>query len=1081
MSARTGFFSSGGTLPPDAPSYLERRADAEVLSLLRAGRSVSILDSRQKGKSSLISRVIHILKAEGVACVKLDLQRFGANLSAPQWYSSLGAAVQEQMAAVGDGQITTAPGLIDFMADWVKGHPSARLVVFFDEIDFVRALPFSADDLFAAVRACLNARSDEPARARISFCFIGSGLPGQLTRSPSATALDMSATVMLDDFALLDISAYAQALPAGTRERDKCIERIHWWASGHPYLTQFLCESLCAEPSPSPETVDAIVEEQFLGAESITSNGHLFQVSSGFLEMGGEGISSAALLDAYASIVSKPRAAGQFPKAVVDKLRLSGLIRVEDRQVTVRNRIYARVFSRRWVKDNLPEADMLRQRTAARRATLRTSLVALLVCSALGWLAVSNRDLARSREKALTGAVASRSDALREAYVGTIESAYAEANSDNWMAAAAAIDQLRASPYRSWEWSYLDGLLRRQSQEFSVPGQIKGIAAHGDGGGLTTITSTGLSWIRDGQPKNRILDVDPFNVFALSENGAFVAGVKNGQGVVEDAESGGARMSFPYQPVKFYPVKKQILAYDAAEHRFALLDSAGTPLLFSPLHFDRPITQVISDDGRRIAGMSRGEAFLLDGRTLAVIRRWKLANEPSSVVFGPKGRAVFVGFVDAPVLAFRDDGSSFRLGEEVQKAPTICLSVSHDGTLVAAGRGDGTVAVFDAATGRQRSEYLGHRARVSSVCFLKGDRQFASGDDDGIIRVWQAEQGNEDLLTRSASHEASSGEFSSDSRTLAVSDAKGFVELYDLEKSGRLIARLGTGTGSYCPIHYSKPLDAFVVFGGSCNILFISPRTGEVRKRLHAIGGGITSVHLFPDGLRAAVISNVGEVAILSLDSAKVLTVEKASATAWIRAAISPDGELLATGHPDGTVALWSTADAHKVAAWSAHHGVIRSLEFSPDGTLLASGGHDETVVLYDLPSKSVARTMRGHTSRIFRVRFSPDGTTLLSFSFDGTARLWDASTGRPKSVLRHRSWIADAAFNPAGDRVVTASSDQTVKLWDVRSGREVATLPGHEDAVFWAQFTPDGRTLVTVGKDGQIFARRTATTRAGG
>lgn len=59
------FYVTGGTLPRDAPSYVTRRADDELLDGLRAGRFCYVLTSRQMGKSSLMVRTATRLRQEG--------------------------------------------------------------------------------------------------------------------------------------------------------------------------------------------------------------------------------------------------------------------------------------------------------------------------------------------------------------------------------------------------------------------------------------------------------------------------------------------------------------------------------------------------------------------------------------------------------------------------------------------------------------------------------------------------------------------------------------------------------------------------------------------------------------------------------------------------------------------------------------------------------------------------------------------------------------------------------------------------------------------------------------------------------
>jgi hypothetical protein len=50
-TARTSFYQTGGTLHPDAPSYVERQADRDLYEGLSRGEFCYVLHSRQMGKS----------------------------------------------------------------------------------------------------------------------------------------------------------------------------------------------------------------------------------------------------------------------------------------------------------------------------------------------------------------------------------------------------------------------------------------------------------------------------------------------------------------------------------------------------------------------------------------------------------------------------------------------------------------------------------------------------------------------------------------------------------------------------------------------------------------------------------------------------------------------------------------------------------------------------------------------------------------------------------------------------------------------------------------------------------------------
>lgn len=115
-------------------------------------------------------------------------------------------------------------------------------------------------------------------------------------------------------------------------------------------------------------------------------------------------------------------------------------------------------------------------------------------------------------------------------------------------------------------------------------------------------------------------------------------------------------------------------------------------------------------------------------------------------------------------------------------------------------------------------------------------------------------------------------------------------------------------------------------------------------------------------------------------------------------AVYSPDGETLALA---GTLGIW-LYDADNLQGQSRlimTDSPVMRIAYSPDGHLIASGHLNGEIRLWSATSGQYLRTLEGHTNRVNALAFSPDGAQLASASGgnarrDNTFRLWDVTTG---------------------------------------------------------------------------------------
>ncbi len=325
------FFRTGGTMSQDAASYVPRRADDELYDTLIGGEYGYVLTSRQMGKSSLMVRTAARLRDAGLAVVMLDLTAFGHNVTPEQWYDGMRDRVgrqlllEDEVDAYWSAHAAASPlhRWIGVLTEVALPQSPQGLAIFIDEIDYTRSLPFSADELFAAIRECYNRRTvDEPMR-RLTFCLLGVATPSDLIRDTRTTPFNIGRRIELTDFTATEAGPLARGLGANRPRAEMLLRRVLHWTGGHPYLTQRLCLAIAEELAVQDEAdVDRLCRDLFLSHRAHNSDANLLFVRDILLR--GD-LDLVALLELYRPVLAGKRVAYEEASPLAEALRLSGI------------------------------------------------------------------------------------------------------------------------------------------------------------------------------------------------------------------------------------------------------------------------------------------------------------------------------------------------------------------------------------------------------------------------------------------------------------------------------------------------------------------------------------------------------------------------------------------------------------------------------------------------------------------------------------------------------------------------------------------------------------------------------------
>ncbi|HEY8144585.1 MAG TPA: protein kinase, partial [Kofleriaceae bacterium] len=248
-----------------------------------------------------------------------------------------------------------------------------------------------------------------------------------------------------------------------------------------------------------------------------------------------------------------------------------------------------------------------------------------------------------------------------------------------------------------------------------------------------------------------------------------------------------------------------------------------------------------------------------------------------------------------------------------------------------------------------------------------------------------------------------------------------------------------------------------------------SVRGDRIAELAHA--GGVSRVEWSPDGRFVATAGRDNQVGLWDAETgAQLQRFEEKSTPQAI--AFTRDGSRLAVATVHDAVHLYDTASGQlaltlREPVEQSSQPIGQPLRISPDGALVAAGDFQGAVRVWDAATGRPIATLTGPAARVTTVDFSPDGRRVAAASLDNTATVWDVRSRRRLHAFTTRGPVNSVAFSPDGSRLVTASNDRRAVVRDLASGAEVATLAGHDAAVYQAAWSPDGKQLATASDDG--------------
>ena len=185
--------------------------------------------------------------------------------------------------------------------------------------------------------------------------------------------------------------------------------------------------------------------------------------------------------------------------------------------------------------------------------------------------------------------------------------------------------------------------------------------------------------------------------------------------------------------------------------------------------------------------------------------------------------------------------------------------------------------------------------------------------------------------------------------------------------------------------------------------------------------------------------------------------------------AVTPDGSLLASGHADCRVRIF-TASLDPIAELDGHEEWVRTVAFSPDGRYFASGAWDNHVIIRSLPSfERVADLLL--PDRINTICFSGDGDSILCAGYDRVISVWNIERGvKTGKFTGHTDTVHNIAVNAADGTLVSCGTDRTLRLWPLATPSGPARVESQAEPIRCLGISHDGRYIATGSWTGELI-----------
>ncbi|MCI0701367.1 MAG: WD40 repeat domain-containing protein, partial [Planctomycetia bacterium] len=366
-------------------------------------------------------------------------------------------------------------------------------------------------------------------------------------------------------------------------------------------------------------------------------------------------------------------------------------------------------------------------------------------------------------------------------------------------------------------------------------------------------------------------------------------------------------------------------------------------------------------------------------------------------------------------------------------------------------------------------DFKAHTGKVTATVFNPANGQVITAGADKLIRVWDVTKPEKPVREIGPlASPATTLALSRDNLTLAGGVGKD-VMLWTLA-DGKEVGKL-TQSADVLSLSFNADKTRLLI-GRSDNLaVLVEVATGTVYQSF-THSGAVRGVVAHPSTPAVITASADKTVVILPVTCTRILPLGKGKPNGVI---ISPGSERVVSIGPGKEATSWNSNNAQKERAFGTG-GEATAAAISKDGQRIAVGGSDGSIKVYTVADAKLVGSISAG-SAVVDLAFQPNNTVLAAIVKDksNTAVAWNVAFtpgqpappefGRQLQSFPHPAAASSLAFNADG-QFFTAGSDKQVRRFRIASDNPVKTLQ-HPNLVNAVAFNDTGNVLATGGQDG--------------